>query len=264
MEIGTWYVNHELTPDEIERRTHSAQEWANSVNEVVEKTQDIEAKHLLNSVLSGIAVGLPDPERYLIPVKGPENPTIIFVPIFNSDSEINNITKMMTSPNSSQAAYYTENRPGRIYFNGEVAISSLLRGVLMLHEAKHAQFFESNQFRQGNDLDHWYEEMATFEFEFKLLQKLCGESYDEIIDKSVARFIDEYDDKDGKGVTLPQAGSLDINAIEEILGPSLSEREPALRKSIVWMNVVFRMIEAIYPDTAARDKAMFLRQIYGH
>lgn len=264
MEIGNWYVNSELDSGEIERRTQASQEWVNSIHGVVEKTQDTEAQHLLNGVLGGIAVGLPDPERYLIPVQGPEQPTIIFVPLFTSDTDVSELTKMMMSPNSSQAAHYTENRPGRIYFNSEVKLSPFLQGLLMLHEAKHADIFESHQFREGHELDHWLEEVATFEFEFKLLQKLCGKSYEELVDKSVARFIEEYVDKDGLGGTLPKPGSIDIAAIDEVFGPSLSEREPTLRKSIVWMDVVFRMFEQIYPDTAQRDKAKFLRQIYGH
>lgn len=169
---------------------------------------------------------------------------------------------MMLSPNSSQAAYYTENRPGRIYFNNEVSLSSSLKGLLLLHEAKHAEIFETNQFRDGNELDHWLEEAAVFEFEFRLLRNLCGTPYDEMMDKTVARFIEEYGDKDDSGRTLPEPDTMDIRVVDEIFGPILSEREPSLRKSIVWMHATFRMLEAKYPEVAEIEKAKFLRHIY--
>jgi len=264
MEIGNWYVNPELDSGEIERRTQAAQEWVNGIYEVVEKTKDTEAQRLLNGVLGGIAVGLPDPEQYLVPVQGPEQPTIFIVPLFTSDTDASEVTKMMMNPNSSLAAYYTENKPGRIYFNSEVEMSPLLRGLLMLHEAKHAEIFESNQFSKRHELDHWLEEVATFEFEFKLLQKLCGKSYEELIDESVARFIEEYGDKDGQGGTLPRPGSIDIAAVDEVFGPSRSERERTLRKSLVWMDMVFQIFEQADPDTAQMNKAKFVRQIYGY
>lgn len=262
MEIGSWYINPELRPEEIERRRAAAQEWATSIHEVIEKTNDTEAQNLLNGVLSGIAVGLPDPERYLVPVQGPEKPTIVLVPLFTDDTDINDTTRLMMAPNSSQAAHYTENIPGRIYFNAEIALSPLLKGLLMLHEAKHAEIFETNQFREGKELDHWHEEVATFEFEFRLLQLLCGKQYEDSVEKEVQRFIEEYDDKDGHGGTLPQPHSIDTTVIDEVLGATNLEREHHLRKSIVWMGITFRMFEKIYPDTAERDKAKFLRQIY--
>ncbi|MCA9348915.1 hypothetical protein KC878_02095 [Candidatus Saccharibacteria bacterium] len=262
MEIGNWYVNPELQLEEIERRRRAAHEWATSIHKVVEKTNDVEAQDLLNGVLSGIAVGLPDPERHLIPVQGPEQPTVVLVPLFADDADINDTTRLIMNPNSSQAARYTENRPGRIYFNAEIELSPLLKGILMLHEAKHAEIYEANRFREGTELDHWHEEVATFEFEFRLLQELCGKQYKDLMEKEVQRFIEEYDDKDGRGGTLPEPRSIDMTVVDEVFGVINSERERHLRNSIVWMDITFRMFDKIYPDTSGRDKAKFLRQLY--
>jgi hypothetical protein len=262
MEIGNWYVNPELRPEEIAHRKEAAQQWADGIHKVVEETQDPEALELIKGVLSGIAIGQPDAERHLVPIQGPEQPTIVLIPLFTKDADINDTTRMMMDPSTSQAARYTENRPGRIYFNAEIAMSPLLKGILMLHEAKHADSYETNQFREGQELDHWHEEVAIFEFEFRLLQKLCGKGYEELMDKEVPRFIEEYDDKNGRGGTLPKPASIDTTIVDGVFGATDSERERQLRKSIVWMDVTFRMFNKIYADTAERDKAKFLRQIY--
>jgi hypothetical protein len=262
MEIGNWYVNPELQPEETAKRREAAQQWAEGVNEVAEKTQDPEALDLINSVLSEIAIGQPDAERHLVPIQGPEQPTIVLVPLFAEDTDINNTTRMILDPHSFLAAYYTEDKPGRMYFNAEIVLSPLLKGILMLHEAKHAELYETNQFREGKELDHWLEEVATFEFEFRLLQELCGQTYKALMSREVPRFIEEYGDKDGRGGTLPKPASIDTTTIDDAFGVISSERERQLRKSIVWMDVTFRMLDDIYATTADRDKAMFLRQIY--
>lgn len=262
MEISTWYVNSELVPEEIAHRKEAAQEWADSMYAVIEKTQDQEALELLNGALSGIAIGRPDTEKHLVPIQGPEQPTVVFVPLFSEDTDINDTTRMMMDQNLPQAALYTENTPGRIYFNAQAPLSPMLKGILMLHEAKHAELHGSNQFREGQELDHWHEEVAAFEFEFRLLRKLCGKQYEDLINNLVPYFIEVYGGKDGQVGALPRLSSIDTALVDEVFGVSHSEHELRITKSIVWVDVAFRMWENTYADTAERDKATFLRQIY--
>jgi hypothetical protein len=169
---------------------------------------------------------------------------------------------MLMGENSPQAARYTENKPRRIYFNAEAAISPLLMGVLVLHEAKHAEFYESNQFRTGSGLDHWLEEAATFEFEFELLGILGGQPYIDLMETTVAKFADEYKVEDGRGGQLPKPKNVGIHVLDNALGAPKSDQERSLRRSIVWMNAIFRLFYKVYPETAERDIAQFLRQLY--
>lgn len=262
MEISNSYVNPELQAVDIEKRRQAAQTWADGMQAVVDKTQDPDAQSLLAGVLSGVAVAQPDAERYLVPVQGPKRPTILLIPLFAEDANISDTNQQILAEKSSLAAYYTENIPGRIYFNADISLTPLLKGILMLHEAKHAAFFEAKQFREGNELDHWFEEVATFEFEFKLLEKLCGQHYEDYLAKMLPVFVKEYDDIDGQGGVLPNIHSVDGSVLDEIFGPSLSEREQGFRRSIIWIDTVFKMFEQVYPQTAATDKAQLLRQLY--
>lgn len=261
MEISAWYKNPESEEGVMKKRLDAATYALDSISAIAGKIQDEEVTELINGVLRDVAVGLPDSQRYLVPIQGSDQPTIVFVPLFTEDTDINKTTKSLMMPSLVQAARFTENNPGRIYFNAEIPLSPLLNGLVMLHEAKHALIYESGLFRNGEELDYWREEVNVFEFELRLLRQICGDEYDTFVAKTMERFVNFYNDQDGKGGTLLGPESIDIGQMGEGLGTSTSERDAKLRRSIVWMDVVFRMFDKVYPKTSTDDKSRLLQQM---
>ena len=259
MKISHSFQNPEIDSEDRVRRVLAAQSWLDGATATAWQTQNETAVELMATILSEPAVLKPDPVTFIVPIQGPVKPTIFLIPIMLDDQDVNDTTIMMLAPDASQSARYTENKPGRIYFAGEFDISPKLKGLLLLHEAMHAFYHETNQYRTGDDLDHWTEEVATFEFEFQLLSEICGDRYSRLMAKQVEKFRTLYTDLDGTGGKLPEPKTVDIKPLVAGLGVAISDHEIRLRQSIVWINTAYRLFDQIYPDTAGRDKAVLTR-----
>ena len=264
MPISNWYINSDLAEEEIKKRVDAAKAWLEGLNLVVKMTKDAEALELLNGVLSNVGVARPHKVKIIEPVQGPEEPTLILVPLFSEDAKLTDTTRLLMVVNDSDlppTAYFIENKPGRIYFNGTTMLSRLVKGLVALHEAKHSQFYEDYKLHKGKKLDNWREETLAFEFEFRLISKLCGTTYDKFLKLQTKRFIKEYDDHGGEGGMLPGPELLQASTIDYVFGLSKSKREAEIRRSLLWTATIFRMFEQLYPTTADSHKDMFMEEI---
>lgn len=262
MKVDNQYVNSEISAPELESRVEAAQTWIQDIETITDTTQDTEAERLLNGVLNKAAVARPDKEKDTVFLQGYEQPTIFLIPLFREDRDISDTTRIIMGEHASQIARYTENTPGRIYFNAETPLTSLLKGILILHEAKHAELFETNQFREGNELDWWYEEAAVFDFEFRLLNRLIGKPYEDLITNTALRLAMDNNSSSDLKADPPQAILPGIDTLDEIFGSESSPQELSLRNFIVWLNAVFRILERSRPSAVNQDKAWFLQRVY--
>lgn len=262
MKIGDWYVNSEASMPEVEPRVEAARTWIHNIETITDNTRDAEAERLLNGVLNRAAVARPDKEKDIVLLQGYERPTIFLIPLFREDQDISSTTRIIMGEHASQITRYTENTPGRIYFNAETSLTSLLKSVLIFHEAKHAELFEANQFREGDELDWWHEEAAVFNFEFRLLNKLIGSSYEGLITNTALRLTMDKNSSSDIKAGSPQAILPGIDTLDETFGSEHSPQELGLRNFIVWLNAIFRILERSRPSTVNQDKARFLQRIY--
>jgi hypothetical protein len=143
MKIGNFYVNPELDRAEVDRRVEAAQSWLDGMDEVVRHTKDDEATGLTEEMLSGVVVLKPSKRDVVVPVQGPEPEklTIALIPLFKEDKRTTKTARQLMSEGSKEAARFTENDPGRVYFNAEIPMSGLWKGLIGLLEAKYISFF---------------------------------------------------------------------------------------------------------------------------
>jgi hypothetical protein len=261
MRISSQYTNEELPSAEIERRVRAAQAWVDGVAAVADRVHDLEVDRLTNGVLRHIGVARPDRESYIEPVQGSLRPSILFIPLFPEDAVRSDTARLLIAPDASFGAVYRENRPGRIYMNAELRLSALLRGILILHEAKHAELYEAGVYRDDLNRDHWYEESAVFDFEFRLLRELSP-AYGEAIAKLCAALSKQYDSLQTRIDALHSTNALEAMSLDDALGSSLSPEDTSIRWTIVRLDAICSMIAITHPDTAVDEKAKFLKRDY--
>lgn len=264
MKIGNFYVNPEIGDTEVSSRVEAAQGWLDGMYTVIELTGDAEATTLGKRLLSGVVVLKPDAEDFVIPVQGPKRRkiTLSLVPLLAEDEEATDTTRQLMAEHSTEAARFTENVPGRVYFNGEVAISPIWKGLIGLHEVKHAELFKAGKHRNDDPADHWLEEAEVFEFEHRLMEKLGGQVYSDEVGSMVVALAEANPEVDPSELKLGGPSDVREAFLNDVFGESESEREEHIRASTVWIDVALRFLGQKFPDSADLEKALFLEQIY--
>jgi hypothetical protein len=232
--------------------------------EVAKLTHDEEAVRLSDEMLSGVVVLKPHRRDIVVPVQGPEPDTltIALVPLLKEDKKTTKTARQLLSDSSKEAARFTENDPGRVYFNAEIPMSGLWKGLIGLHEVKHAKLYRQGEYRDGDEMDHWTEEADVFSFEHRLMEILGGEAYRARMAEMVTSLAKANPGDNPPQLQLGNPSALDLDFLDEIFGPNQSDRERTIRASTVWIDLVLRVLDQKFPDDPLGEKAHFLRQIY--
>ena len=93
------------------------------------------------------------------------------------------------------------------------------------------------------------------------MASLGGDLYTSFVSQEVRRFLDQYDDHGGSGGDIPALSS--GHELDRAFGPSISDRETAVRRSATWLDVVYQMFEQKYgAEQGQRDMASLTKSIY--
>ena len=256
--ISNEYANPNVPDSEAHRRVDAAQSWLDGAVSIAERLNDAEVNELTSNTLQAIGVCRPDKEMYTSPVCGPLRPSVILVPLFREDANTTDTSRDLLNPYARQVASFRENTPGRIYVNADLRLSTLLKGLLLLHEAKHAQLYKSITLR--NHPSHYDEETVVYAFEFRVISAL-DTSYRETINKLAQSFVTSFNHPADRKKLFAGSDVVTSAPLDTALGPSFSEEEDGIRRTIVWFGTVFRVLEKYYMNDAVTEKAAFLQQI---
>ncbi len=252
MHVGEVFINPEIEKNDAREHVVAAESWLNACERVAKQTNNEYASSLISTFVENAAVCKPAVQGFT-PIQGPEVPSIFIIPILSGEENLNETTKELTIV-KSQGARFTENIPGRIYFDGTMEMSELWKGLILLHELNHADNYTGSKYPSDHS-EHWEEEVDVFMFEHQLLGIIGGDAYKTYANRQLGRLLDEYK-KSGQRIIPPIT---DLDLLDTILVKSLSNDEVKARTSVVFMDIVFKMFDEMYPSNARKEKASFLQ-----
>ncbi len=168
-------------------RYELAKSWALAAKQIAETTQDSEALEVWDFLNTRTIVGAPIPEGGVVSFfrEKPSRPAedyAVLTPIIKKDVTrlpdkdrrkdfaIGNLKATATYQEGSRAIYLPLSgfqNPGK--------------GIILLHEGKHAWFDLEKKIDRNAKDSFWVEEARVFEFEFRLLNLLIGKPYTDLI-----------------------------------------------------------------------------------
>lgn len=181
----------QLSKLQIEQRFEIANKWANSAAEVAERTGNHEAHGLVELLKTNGGIGVPMPGNMMHDFySGPPDPEIDYIylcPLLPKDSRRlpadDNRQGLMTEQ-PDVVARFAEGSRG-IYLTPK-KLSKLGKGVVLLHELKHAKIDLEGGHDQASLEDVSLEEADILVFEFELLENILGQTYSDIVRQRVS------------------------------------------------------------------------------
>ena len=128
--------SHEPVPSPAERIS-VATSWTSGAREVSEQTNSSEAERIYETYIANAGVGQYEAAG-LKWLAGPQQPKVVLVPVMSRENVENANISLFQQTNGPEIARYVENRPGRILFDGGVRMTPQWKGLVLLHEAAHA------------------------------------------------------------------------------------------------------------------------------
>ncbi len=239
--------NRVTTANDLLTAKTCIQSWLDGVDTVITRTKDEDAI-FYRDVLKNSAIAKPEIQdgtqvmRILSGVKNSDSPWIIMANTCvgsNLPSERNFIAEYDGPSNV-------------LMMRQEYAPSIIVRGLIILHEMRHAL-----QNHRNSELVGVAQEEDAYEYEFKLLDALNLPSYRGFIDEEVQRIRPQ----------LKTADKIDANMddprIEVIFGQSMNAEGRMIGASILFMRSIFKIYDIdLSKEEATRMKQEFLTQYY--
>lgn len=260
---------HILTPLD-QKRIAIKKEWIAAAKKIYDQTQDPEAKMVVDAILPAMITAAPNPKGVMIlEAAMPNAPWTYFVPLFASDKQIPMFRKFIDNPHIF-ASYGPDVRGLTVR---EIdPCSQFWKGISLLHEAHHAGDTLFEPYDWKNPQIFAAKERDVHNFENRLMAKIGGVAYNQLLQKEVARLRAELK-KQGLNGVKRQAGPMTnyslpnrtdyMPELDKILTPALSQMEKDARQTHFWIHAVFTLYEQ---DRGGADgengKAAFLFTVY--
>lgn len=230
----------------------AAQSWLKDARDVANKTQDEEAKKIADflerSTGIGVARGNSITPIFLQPNDGTK---VLLLPILNSDANDGDGLAEISSSRSFMAMFVQEHE---LILLRPVPVSDVWKGIILLHEGRHALNFAAVQGSRVNQESMAAEERDTHEFQNRITAKLGGERYAQVLQEEITR------QHSYTGSTRFPLGTefADIGryqpGLDEAFGPAKSDDERASRETQVWTHAIFMLVDE---DSRIADKESY-------
>lgn len=270
-------VGHDPTISKEElQRIDIKKEWVRAANQIYDKTQDAEAKMVLDHVISNLVTVAPVNQgptaQMSIKILENSNPQIAFtyfLPLMPADNSIPQ-TREMISDQHVFASYQPDQRA--IVVRETEACSEVLKGLMLLHEAHHAGDLLYEPYDWTDHQIFSAKERDVHNFQNRLTLKLGGESYRKALDREVVRIRGELKKSGLNGfqrqpgattnLTIPTRTPYD-HELDRALTPARSPLEEDARGTLFWIHAIFTVYEQDRdPEDAEVGKAAFMLSVY--
>ncbi|HJQ08311.1 MAG TPA: hypothetical protein VJ836_02390 [Candidatus Saccharimonadales bacterium] len=252
----------------VPARFEVAKDWALAAKQVAETTQDTEALKIWEFINSRTAIGVPMPEggiHYFFTEK-PERPVdeyAILTPIIEADIERlpeDDFRRQLAEGRHNVAAQYREGSHA-IYLPPQ-NFGKLGRGILLQHEAVHAWLDLEKQIDREAKDSHWFEEADVFKFEFRLLGKLIGDPYTDLVSR-VSETIAGSEDNPNALSASYELTDEDRKMIAEGLETSNDQEIDFWLNAVVKFDAFWQYFQKQF-DNPNAEFTQFLKAMYAH
>lgn len=248
---------------EYEKDPHyaAALGWRNAAQHVADVTQDADAKRVMGYFRTSVGFGLPGTNSVTIIYAPPDGASgILIVPILRQDEELDVGLKKINNSQNTMALFRPE---ARVIALRSEPMSDVWKGVLLLHEGRHALSYSLTHYDSADIRQLCYEERDTLEFQDRIVAKLGGETYANVLRAEIDRLRSQLA---AAGLALetkmpPRGGYQPV--LETAFGPAETDLERASRQTQLWTHAAFTLIDEDYRGSDKEDfKAHFIQGVY--
>ncbi len=235
-------------------------DYLNSAQHIADTTGNQQAKTIVNylKTYGVISVLTGSTSKPLERKNGKVLPIIV---IMKSDS----LTPQLRELIQTGARAFFDYSTSSIKIKETNEYSSLFRGLLLLHEGKHAMDFYNSPYNAQNERLRVNDEYNTYSFVNELLLSLGGKLYKNLLDETVLKLQSQRNIPD-----FPESAVLDVlqapynKELDVIFGKAENMEEEQIRQTWFAIHACFEFYDSEYPDkqTADTKKHVLIDFIY--
>lgn len=247
--------------DSITSREIIMNRWFNEAEEVLNKTSDPEFKEMLHFLRDNAVAAEPHVEGARFVGNAQHEQWFAFVPLVKGDEQVGLEWKKFFVEKTAGAFAHDLKA---LVVNDTIALSSLSRTLVLMHEGFHTKtFIDQPYVERPSDEEYCREEVKAYIFQNRVLSMLGGEKYETLLGKEVVRIV-EVDYRTGSFSLLP-AGKYNPQ-IEAVLGiRTTSVFEQELLQDVLWKQAAFLAIDRFFDDEDVVNlKVDFICDSYKH
>jgi hypothetical protein len=237
-----------------------AHDWISQAENIAEKTHHHEAMAVMEFLKDRAVPAEPIRGGFRAAAEHVSDEAIYILPLIASDTLIDEHYKHDVEDTSRAATYLTEYRI--LQLNESVATSPLWKGILTLHEGRHAKEHVSRQYDVHDPELFSAEERDTFIFQGEVMALIGGEAYQDALETKLKHLEENLVEEEGGRIKFPSTGPYD-SLLDEAFGPALSEHERQARQTALWIDAVFQLFDQHYGiESSAVEKMLFMKHLY--
>jgi hypothetical protein len=260
-EVSITQKGHISIVQPVDRESLS-KDWLSAVKDIVEKTNDSQAKEIYEFIQDSALLAEPHESgaKFLQGSRPDQKYYFALVMMKEGDDKVGGNWKGAYSYDTGGANFIPDSQ--MMILKSHLPTSDIYKGIIFLHEGRHAREFITRRYDGQNPKTFCEEERDTHEFQNRITSKLFGKEYDELVDK-LSMELETTLKLEGfsPGEALaPRARPL--NEFDTLI-PVNSETERNFRDTSIWIHGNFRMLERAFGEKESKDKkALMLFNLY--
>ncbi len=265
------------------RRLAVVKEYVDAAEFVAKKTQEYGAQYLYKNVISLLhPLRISSTKLEKIPTTGraPNNMPIGILALLQSDYQKKDLAplfKQHLDPKSQIGASFIS--VAQMIIVIENKNSSLVKGMVLLHEGAHAANFLEKKAPPKESAPDVIEETQVHMFEEKLWRLIGGQTYENLIVKEVARLRADFKKEGFKGFKEMQTKERSVGfslapfvaypELKTMIVPSTGEHDMLGRQGALIQSALFRMVDQEIrnvdhrADLTKASVMQYLHRLYG-
>lgn len=254
---------HVSIAESLSERARLFEDWMRCARNIATKTGDPEAAAICDFIEQSALLADPIENGTRFLQAGRENQETWFalVMLTNRDGGLKDLNwRRAVSTTSGPGANFQPDGPVMI-LKSHVPMSDLKKGLVLLHEGRHARQFLTKPYDWGNPRIFCEEERDTHEFQNRLTEAMLGKPYIDAVER-IADEIEQMLAKEGfkPGDALPyrQRSFTELDTIF----PAETQFEQDFRDTSVLIHANFRTLERQFGKEAQDQKALALLNMY--
>ncbi len=257
----------EFPSEGLQGRKDAKQKWMSAVRQVVEMTQDPEARAIYQFLSENSFLVESFGPNSLKVLEGIEAEYPIALLILTKNDLEKDVVLKERVERFTETATFSEDPPTIILY--PIKMSAIWRGITLLHEGSHALLLtRTPDHNPAHRQAYAREEVRVHEFENRLLTKLGGEAYKKFLEKEVVRIKEIEDSQQLKHNQMIVVSRTDYNhELDNIFEKALTQQERDLRQTHVHIHAQFTLIERRYagdPHKILETKAQWYDALRPH
>jgi len=256
-------INMKKSEMVVERDRHVLRSnWFADARRIAENTGSKEALSIATFLEENSILSKPQPNGALC-IEGQRSDLwFMVVPITLNDKNAGPLwDSFYSSHGSGGVAHFLPDKRA-IVLKSHIRVSPDWRGILMLHEGRHALEFLTRRYDWQDHETFCNEERDTHEFNNLLIEKIGGPAYAAFVQSLSESIEAKIRQKGYSPGDIMMFREEHYPELDQIFSPALSTLERDFRESTVYIHAHFIMFERAFGDDAPQRKSEFLFAFY--